>query len=111
MFKKPIFINPRRGEVAAIINNKAHCLCLTLSALAYLESCYDGCDILELTKRFAENGLSAKDVQNILQAGLFGRNGPALEAMEVRGGFEAAVEIASLLLERAFGGTGHDSLT
>ena len=108
MFKKPVFINPRRGEVIAVINNKTYCLCLTLSALAYLETCYEGRNILDLTRQFSRDGLKAKDIQNILQAGLFGRNGPALEKMDVRGGFTSAANIASLLLERSFGRDGDD---
>ncbi len=102
MFKTPIFINPKRGEVGAIINGKAYKLCLTLSALAYLESLYDGKNILQITASFAQNGLTAQDIQNILQAGLFGRDGPALTHFEVRGGFDRAGKLATLLLERAF---------
>ncbi len=109
MFQKPLFINPRRGEVGAVINNKAYRLCLTLSALAYLESLYDNQNILTLTRQFAQQGLSATDVQNILQAGLFGRSGPALEKMDVRDGFDAAMRIAALLLERAFVTNNHDA--
>lgn len=77
--------------------------------MAYLESLYDGENILSLTTRFAQDGLSAQDVYKILQAGLMGGGQEGREAdlepplkIDVDDGFEAASQAAAQLLERAF---------
>lgn len=108
-FKNILPINPRRGEVAVKLNGQQHILRLSLAALAYLENLYEGENILMLTKRFARDGLSAKDVHHILQAGLMGgldhnKDMPAhIPAyIDVNGGFEQASCAAAKLLERAF---------
>jgi len=96
------FHNPRRGEMIFKINQRTHRFKLTLTALAYLEASYGDEDILILTRRFAKNGLSAKDVTNILRAGLYGAGEVVPAQIDLDEGFEAASRFATALLERAF---------
>ena len=96
------FFNPRRGELVARMNGKTFRLRLTLAALSYLESLYDGEDILLLVRRFSNQGMSATDVENILQAGVYGAGYDPIKNMEIHGGFTVASAYASKLLERAF---------
>lgn len=107
------FANRHRGEVAARINGRRRILRLSLSALARLEDCYAAADdaaggvadILHLLSRFAENGMQAEDVDNVLRAGLQAV-GDVLavtgEPLDVDGGPEAAAQIALQLIARAF---------
>jgi len=112
------FVNPRRGELRLVIDGKARRLRLTLSALAYLESLYDGKNILLLTKDFATQGMCARDVICVLQAGLYGAGeGEMISdnikantddatntscAFDIEGGYARASEAAAQLLEVAF---------
>ena len=101
-----IWPNRHRGEIVGHINGRRRCLVLSLAALARLESCYDDTDILVLMRRFAEKGIGAQDVINILRAGLCGGDDP-LGASDtpliVKGGFTCALELAAQLIEAAFG--------
>ncbi len=96
------FHNPRQGEVSVSINNTQYPLKLTLSALAYLESIYDGKDILLLIETFAEQGMTATDVHNILQAGLYGAGEKQIKNIEIDGGINQAKKCATTLIENAF---------
>jgi len=112
------FVNPRRGELRLVIDGKTRRLRLTLSALAYLESLYDGKNILLLTKDFATQGMCARDVICVLQAGLYGAGeGEMISdnikantddaantscAFDIEGGYARASEAAAQLLEAAF---------
>ena len=100
------FANRHRGEVAAVINHAPRRLRLTLSALAQLESAYGETDILELVRGFAAQGLSARDVDLVLRAGLTGAGDElahSAAALDVEGGYAAAAQLAARLLAAAFG--------
>ena len=117
-FLPTVFVNPRRGERHLVIDGKARRLRLTLSALAYLESLYDGKNILLLTKDFAAHGMCARDVICVLQAGLYGAGeGDMISeniktdtdeavrktcSFDIEGGYARASEVAAQLLEAAF---------
>lgn len=99
------FANRYRGEVVARINGRRRVMRLPLSALAQLENCYGDIDILHLIGRFAEDGLKAVDVDNVLRAGLAStQDDLALSGapLDVEGGHGVALQLATQLIERAF---------
>ena len=64
--------NRTRGEVALKANGKSYTLCLTLGALAELESAYGGEDILSLAERFSSGVLTSNEAMTLLAAALKG---------------------------------------
>ena len=68
--------NARRGEVAATLAGQRYTLCLTLGALAELESAFGVCDLAALAARFASGRLSSTDLVRLLGAGLRGGGHP-----------------------------------
>ena len=64
--------NRRRGEIEAVIDGERRILCLTLGALAELETAFAADDLSGLAARFQAGGLKAADVIRILGAGLRG---------------------------------------
>ena len=59
-------MNHHRGEVKVRLNGKDYILCLTLGALAELESAFKVRSIRELALYFETNRLSANDIIKIL---------------------------------------------
>lgn len=99
--------NSRRGEVEALLDGKTYTLCLTLGALAELESGLGASDLVALAQRFESNRLSARDILRLIGCGLRGA-GHALSdedvsRMKVSGGFAGYVQIAADLLAATFG--------
>lgn len=99
--------NHRRGEIEAEIGGKRFTLCLTLGALAELESGMGVNDLVALAERFESRRLSARDILRIIGCGLRGA-GHALSDddianMKVTGGLAAYVKIAADLLAATFG--------
>ncbi|WP_457795733.1 gene transfer agent family protein [Methylocystis sp. S23] len=99
--------NGRRGEVEALLDGKTYTLCLTLGALAELESGMGAADLVALTERFEANRLSARDILRIIGCGLRGA-GHALtdedvSRMKASGGLAGYVRIAANLLAATFG--------
>ncbi|MGJ0510421.1 MAG: gene transfer agent family protein [Methylocystis sp.] len=99
--------NAKRGEIEALLDGKRYTLCLTLGALAELESGFEASDLVALAQRFESGRLSAKDILRIIGCGLRGA-GHALSdddisRMKVSGGFAAYVRIAADLLAATFG--------
>jgi hypothetical protein len=99
--------NGKRGEIEAVIGGKTHTLCLTLGALAELESGMGASDLVALAERFEARRLSARDILRIIGCGLRGA-GHALSdedvaTMKVSGGLAAYVQIAADLLAATFG--------
>lgn len=93
--------NRRRGEVAATLAGQRYTLCLTLGALAELESAFGVADLGALAGRFASGRLSSTDLVRLLGAGLRGGGHPlsdqevgAMPASELG---PAAAAIARLL--------------
>jgi hypothetical protein len=99
--------NARRGEIEALLDGRRYTLCLTLGALAELESGMGASDLVALAERFEKNRLSARDILRVIGCGLRGA-GHALtdedvSKMKVSGGFASYVQIAADLLAATFG--------
>ena len=62
----------QRGEIEATIGGEMRTLCLTLGALAELESRLQAGDLVGLAERFSGGRVSARDLTAILGAGLRG---------------------------------------
>ena len=107
--------NARRGEIDAIIDGRPHILCLTLGALAELESAFGASDLAALSERFAEGRLSARDLIRIVGAGLRGAGlavrDDEVATMRADGGAIGFARIAARLLQVTFGDeqTGTDT--
>ncbi|QGM96325.1 gene transfer agent family protein [Methylocystis parvus] len=99
--------NAKRGEIQADLDGEAYTLCLTLGALAELESGMGAADLVALAARFEANRLSARDILRIIGCGLRGA-GHALtdddvSRMKASGGLAGYVRIAAELLAATFG--------
>ena len=101
--------NRHRGEIEAVLDGKPYTLCLTLGALADLESAFGDEDMLALATRFEAGRISARDCQRIIAAGLRGGgldvSDQAVAAMRVEGGAAGYVDIVARLLSATFGAT------
>jgi len=99
--------NPRRGEIAAVIDGRERVLVLTLGALAELEAAFGAQDLTALAGRFERGRLSARDLMLIVGAGLRGAGEPVSEAevaaMRAEGGAAGFARIAAALLAATFG--------
>jgi hypothetical protein len=102
--------NPHRGEIEARLDGKPHRLCLTLGALAELESAFGDTDMLALAERFQAGRLSAREAVRIIAAGLRGAGhdiaDDAVARMQADGGAAGFVDIVARLLAATFGGGG-----
>ena len=100
--------NARRGEISAVIDGRDQTLCLTLGALAELESAFGATDLAGLGERFETGRLSARDLIRIVGAGLRGAGEPVTDddvaAMRAEGGAIGFAGIAARLLAVTFGG-------
>ena len=99
--------NRHRGEVAASLDGREWTLCLTLGALAELESAFGAEDLSALTKRFSSGNLSALDMIRIIGAGLRGGGHPfpddEVRDMQAEGGVAGFARIVAELLTATFG--------
>ena len=102
--------NIHRGEIEAIIGGQRRVLCLTLGALAELESRLQADDLVALGEKFASGRVSAKHLIVILGAGLRGGgndiNDDELAHMQFEEGLQGAAKIAANLLKSTFGDVG-----
>lgn len=102
--------NMRRGEIAATIDGRAYTLCLTLGALAELESAFAVDDLAALAERFSTGRLSARDLARVVGAGLRGGGAAVSDdevaCMTVEGGVAGFAAIAAELLMVTFGSGG-----
>ncbi|HEV7416030.1 gene transfer agent family protein [Tianweitania sediminis] len=100
-------VNKRRGEVAARLDNRDYRLCLTLGALAELESAFAATDLRALVERFSSGTLSATDMIAILGAGLRGGGNPVedetVARMHCDDGVAGYARMVSDLLQATFG--------
>lgn len=100
--------NRRRGEIEAVIDGERRILCLTLAALAELETAFAVDDLTGLAARFAEGRLRALDLARILGAGLRGGGNvlsdEEVAAMSIDGGIYAYARVVADLLAATFGG-------
>ncbi|MCF6291991.1 MAG: gene transfer agent family protein [Robiginitomaculum sp.] len=67
-------VNHIRGEIELLINDKVHILCLTLGALAEIETGLNLTDSLQLSERLKK--ITAEDVLVLLAALLAGGGNP-----------------------------------
>lgn len=104
--------NAKRGEIVATLDDKAFRLCLTLGALAELESGFGANDLVALAGRFEERRLSANDILRIIGCGLRGAghdvSDEEVARMKVSGGLAGYVRIAADLLAATFGDPPED---
>ncbi|WP_246091607.1 gene transfer agent family protein [Aliirhizobium smilacinae] len=102
--------NRRRGEVVALIDGERRILCLTLGALAELETAFAVDDLSGLTARFSSGKLKAADMIRIIGAGLRGGGNllcdDEVAAMSVEGGIATYAGIIGELLTATFAGRG-----
>lgn len=100
--------NRHRGEIAAKFDGETRLLCLTLGALAELESAFDVANLSELAARFEAGRLSASDIIRIVGAGLRGAGNRLSDEdvaeMSTEGGVAGFARIATELLWVSFGG-------
>ncbi|MBB4121593.1 gene transfer agent family protein [Martelella radicis] len=100
--------NRYRGEVEATIDGERRILCLTLGALAELETAFSADGLGDLGKRLGAGRLSAADLIAIIGAGLRG-GGNAIDddevaAMSIEGGVAAYARLVGELLTVTFSG-------
>ena len=104
--------NRRRGEIAARFDGETRLLCLTLGALAELESAFCVANLSELAGRFEAGQLSAGDIIRIVGAGLRGAGNRLSDEdvgqMSTDGGAAGFARIATELLWVSFGGAEAD---
>ncbi len=100
--------NKYRGEIAASLDGAPYTLCLTLGALAELESAFGSDDMLALANRFSGGRISARDCVRIIGAGLRGAGHDVTDeaVANMRGDDGAAgfVDVVGRLLSATFGG-------
>lgn len=100
--------NKHRGEVEAILDGRPYRLCLTLGALAELESAFGAEDMLSLATRFEKGTISARDCVRIIAAGLRGGGHEVSErevaAMRAENGAAGFVAVVAELLNVTFAG-------
>ncbi|UVC10351.1 gene transfer agent family protein [Rhizobium sp. TH2] len=104
--------NRVRGEIEAVINGERRILCMTLGALAELETAFGVDNIGDLAGRFSGGRIGIRDVMAIIAAGLRG-GGNVIEDgdlgdMRVEGGLGGAVSLAATLLASAFAPEGQN---
>ncbi|CAH1656770.1 Tail tube GTA-gp10-like protein [Hyphomicrobiales bacterium] len=99
--------NRHRGEVEAELGGQRHVLCLTLGALAELETAFGADDLALLGQRLSAGRLSARDIISILGAGLRGAGTTLSDAevagLPVAGCLDAYALAVADLLTAAFG--------
>lgn len=98
--------NFRRGEIVARLNDRDWILCLTLGALAQLESAFGVGDLVALGERFSSGKLSANDMMTVITAGLNGGGNKVtrqdVATMNADGGILGFADIVSRLLMATF---------
>lgn len=98
--------NRQRGEIEAVIDGERRILCMTLGALAELETAFGVDNISALAGRFEGGRVKTRDVMAIIAAGLRGGGNVVddgdLADCRVEGGIGGAIRLAARLLESAF---------
>lgn len=98
--------NRVRGEIEAVIDGERRILCMTLGALAELETAFGVDNIADLAGRLGGGRLTTRDVMAVIAAGLRGGGNRIDDLdpadMRVEGGLGGAIRLAARLLESAF---------
>ena len=101
-------VNKHRGEIAATLDGRQWTLCLTLGALAELETTFEVDNLTQLTERLSSGSLSSRDMLRIIGAGLRGGGHPLADEeiveMQAEGGAIGYARIVAQLLQATFGG-------
>ena len=99
--------NRHRGEIEAVFDGERRVLCLTLGALAELETVFAVDSLTGLAERFSSGRLKAEDLIRILGAGLRGGGNvfsdEDVAGMAVADGLAGFACIAAELLQATFG--------
>ena len=99
--------NRQRGEIEAVLDGERRVLCLTLGALAELETAFAVDSLTGLAERFSSGRLKAGDLIRIIGAGLRGGGNlfsdEDVAAMAVADGLSGFARIAAELLQATFG--------
>jgi Phage tail tube protein, GTA-gp10 len=99
--------NRHRGEIDARFDGRPFTLCLTLGALAQLETAFGDADMLALAQRFESGRLRATDAIRIIGAGLRGGghdiDDETVALLTTEGGAAGFVGIVAQLLQATFG--------
>ena len=107
---RPGRANRQRGEIEATIDGERRILCMTLGALAELETAFGVDNIADLAGRFADGKVGTKDVMAIIAAGLRGGGNLVededLSDCRIEGGIGGAIRLAAQLLDSAFSPEG-----
>jgi hypothetical protein len=100
--------NKHRGEIEACFDGQPFTLCLTLGALAELESAFGDDNMLALAERFQSGRISALDATRILGAGLRGAGHILTDSdvakLRTDSGAAGYVTTVAQLLAATFGG-------
>jgi Phage tail tube protein, GTA-gp10 len=98
--------NRHRGEIEAMFDGQRRILCLTLGALAELETAFACDNLADLGRRFAGGTLKAADMIRIIGAGLRGGGNlfsdEDVAMMGVDGGIAGCARIVTELLTATF---------
>jgi hypothetical protein len=98
--------NRHRGEISAELNGKTYTLCLTLGALAEIESAYGDQDLIAIAERFEKGRIGAADAIRVIGAGLRGAgnaiSNDEVAAMTAAGGAAGFIAIVARLLTATF---------
>ncbi len=105
--------NRHRGEIEALIDGERRILCLTLGALAELETAFQADDLTVLAERFASGRMKAADMIRVIGAGLRGAGNLVSDedvaAATVEGGIAGHAAIVADLLTATFAGSKGDA--
>ena len=93
-------VNPYRGEAELVVGGKAYVMRLSLGILAELESELEAGSLMDLVQRFETGEYSARDLLELLRAGL--RGGGSDVEPGVDGGPIVAARAAAKLLAVTF---------
>ncbi|MBI2720360.1 MAG: gene transfer agent family protein [Rhizobiales bacterium] len=98
--------NRHRGEIDAELGGQNYTLCLTLGALAELESAYGDEDLIAIAERFEKGRIGATDAIRVIGAGLRGTgnaiSNDEVAAMTADGGAAGFLAIVARLLTATF---------
>ncbi|SOC35604.1 tail tube GTA-gp10-like protein [Rhizobium subbaraonis] len=105
--------NRRRGEIEAVLDGERRILCLTLGALAELETAFAIDSLNELAARFSRGAIGAHDIIRIVGAGLRGGGNlysdEDVAAMTAEGGIQGFARIVAELLSVTFAPPGSEN--
>jgi Phage tail tube protein, GTA-gp10 len=103
-------VNRHRGEIAAELGGKTYTLCLTLGALAEIESAYGNLDLIAIAERFETGRIGASDAIKIIGAGLRGGGttitNEAVATLSMAGGAVGYLKLTADLLTATFNPNG-----